>query len=75
MRHLGIKKGVMLHKTHKYPYINFYLSVYPSTNPPPSEATSQSEDISTATNYDLIKPLCLRDWPQKIGFHSASLIP
>ena len=75
MQHIGIKKVVMLHKTHNYSYINVYLSVSPSTHSLPAEATSLSEDVPTATNHDLINPLCLSDWLQQIGFHSASLIP
>ena len=75
MRHLGINKYLMLYERHKYSYIDVYLSVSTCTYYPPAEVTSQSEDESTVTNQALIETQCLCDWPQKIDFPTASLIP
>ena len=75
MHHIGINKGLMLQERHKYSYIEFYLSVSPYTYYPPTEATSKSEYVWTMTNHDLVKPKFLCDWPHKIGFQTASLIP
>ena len=75
MRHIRIKKGMMLHKIHKYSYIDVYLPISPCTYSLPAEATSQSEDAPTVKNHDLINPRCLRDLPQQISFQTVLLIP